>query len=1673
MGAFVLDADIRLGNVIGLQQIKAQIASAVQGGAGGGVGGQSASVIGAGAIAAQNAAKANDSLAKSSKKAETQIRATSSATTRGTKAAKTFGDSVFLAGKRYAGFIAATAVPFAALGILRSGIQSIIEFDTAVTKFRQILGASKQEVAGFKQEFIDLSVATGTSASDIADIGKVLAQAGFRGEQLSEAIFQLSKVPLAPSFDTITGAVEGTIAALNQFNTEGLTTEDVLDKLTAVSNNFAASSEDIATGLARGGSAFEAIGGNLDEFVAAFATVRQVTRESASSVGTFFKTISSRLADPKITDFLSSKGINLFSATGDFVGPLEAFRRIGDALEKITNIQEKIDITTKLGGRRQISRLLALVNNVETFNNALKVSQASGGAFAETTEEGLTSLRAQLNITFAELNKLFQTLAEPIFIPLIQGFTGAASASVAFLEAISPILPVFGQMIAAVAGIKLLTFTIGSLASAAKVLAGVRLAAFGGALGALGAGGGAGAAARVQSRLAGGVGGAGAATTSAAISGVATGIVATGKKLITSQLGQIAIAGVASVALGFFADKASEAGNASAEFAFTVAKNLALLVAGISLISGATPGALIGKVFTGLTGALIGVGTVLATSVIVGSRRAKEAIDSTLASAIDKIKSIDFEFENEAEFRSAVGDFGKSIVGRINDAASQFRDVDTGEQSFGQFAIAASKGLTDLLSGQRGLTDNLITDSQVNQLIDDIIGETPGQLNAIFEGAVDIFGTEFEKGLIDTLTQAFGGTAEAAEAAQKVVQRLIEQQGQSGINTALGGSTQRRKEAAEKAIVKELERTVGGLRKIEVPSALSIELKALNDAVARTVIGIDSSSQSFTTLAGAIGEIGGTDLSLKLTDLSLDDIIGDEKALRDLLGTEFSNAAQAANEVQTLRDSIDDLVNSLLGSEAAFFQGDIKEALKSPTVQPSTIVDEIIKSIADFKGLEGDDRTRFEGVGKRIARSVLGGITPDDDTISEAIDFAVGPQRLVAEEKTRDAIEKLFGAIGQSANSTIERQAAELQRIAERTSPESRFEGARDIGQALQDSISIHIEQLGFGDFENGIVDMGLAMADSQQFFDQAVGLQKQLAEAYQKSSDSAGLTASELLEAEQGLTKLRLSTNELKTLLNIVVANLEAEKQSLDPSADPGRIREIDEAIDRLTQQLNEARLRVTDVATTPKAPENIFNKAVGSFQTHVGNFDKAITKFSNIFTRPLTGKDVDIDRLPRQTISAPGAVGFRSDALGRISSAALGNQADPSEFNKAAFGIESFSPLIEAFRKELVLLNEGAASARNFGFDVKSAGELIKQAAQNVADQQISRLQGQGGPIPNEANIAKNIIDLLTGGLNRPGGIPAQFADIDPKTRSGIEAGQGLREENAIAIAESARKLEDAGGKIAVSAAELTSASLEFFNRVPGGVGSDLLFDPATLAEFNLGEPGQNVPVSIDQSNAIGESLQIGSETLKTGSELLQLSAQSLVDGSQQLVTSAQELSAIVDLTRQTQTEIPADTSQGGKNVGGAGSQENTAALAEVQGSLNELSAIIGQRVEQASEPQAVEIEDIEIPGLEGSSEATSQNSEALSSATVEMGNLASELSATQAALEEGINLDLQATQNINIDVRGLEGAVQELQPQFEAVAKRVAVAVMKQALSELAARTSDSLQSSEINNIAEGFA
>lgn len=259
-------------------------------------------------------------------KAQKQIKGVTAATQQATNAANRMGKSFGVALKRFAAFTIASRAVSLFTNRLANAIDESIQFQRELIKISQVTGKSVTQLKGLSDEISRLSVSLGTSSKELLSVGRVLAQAGVQAGDLRVALAALAKTTLAPTFDNISKTAEGAVAILAQFEQGVGALERQLGAINAVAGQFAVESGDLIGAVRRFGGVFKSAGGNLNELLAIFTSVRATTRESSESISTGLRTIFTRIQRPKTIQFLRELGVELTNAEGKFVGPFEAVK---------------------------------------------------------------------------------------------------------------------------------------------------------------------------------------------------------------------------------------------------------------------------------------------------------------------------------------------------------------------------------------------------------------------------------------------------------------------------------------------------------------------------------------------------------------------------------------------------------------------------------------------------------------------------------------------------------------------------------------------------------------------------------------------------------------------------------------------------------------------------------------------------------------------------------------------------------------------------------------------------------------------------------------------------------------------------------------------------------------------------------------------------------------------------------------------------------------------------------------------------------------------------------------------------------------------------------------------------------------------------------------------------
>lgn len=388
-----------------------------------------------------------------------------------------FGRQSALAVRRFAAFSSVTSVIFAFTNALTKGMTAFVAFDKEFVKLQQVTDSSASQLKGLSDEITRLSKGFGVASSDLMTVASTLAQAGLSAKDTERALKALALTDLAPSFDSMNETVEGSIALMRQFNIGAKDLEKALGSVNSVAAVFAVEASDIITAIQRTGGVFANASKGvsqgtdaLNEFIAVFTSVRQTTRESAETIATGLRTIFTRIQRESTIESLREFGVVLTDLEGKFVGPYEAVRKLSEGLSRLDPRDLKFSqIVEELGGFRQIGKVIPLIQQFSTAQEALGVAQRGQGSLAQDAIKAQLSLANQMSKVREEFLALMRDIGNSdTFQAIAKSALGFTSVLIKVADTVKGILPVLAIMGAGKAASGIAQFATGFLGGLKK-----------------------------------------------------------------------------------------------------------------------------------------------------------------------------------------------------------------------------------------------------------------------------------------------------------------------------------------------------------------------------------------------------------------------------------------------------------------------------------------------------------------------------------------------------------------------------------------------------------------------------------------------------------------------------------------------------------------------------------------------------------------------------------------------------------------------------------------------------------------------------------------------------------------------------------------------------------------------------------------------------------------------------------------------------------------------------------------------------------------------------------------------------------------------------------------------------------------------------------------------------
>jgi len=325
-----------------------------------------------------------------------------------------FTKSMEAANARVLAFGASVGVLSAVAQGFREIIAVTIQVEKNMADINSVLGANSTQLNKFKNDIFSVAKETGNSFQTVSDAALELSRQGLKPVEVltrlkdSMILSRLSGLDAASS-------VEGLTAAVNSFSKEGVTTSQVLNKISKTAAAFSVSERDLIEGFKRSASVAQQAGVSLDELGGIITAVQEKTARGGSVIGNAFKTIFTRIQRPDSLALLQEVGAQVTDVQGRILPATKLIENLAQKISSLNDIQVA-NITEKIGGGFQVGPLIAALDDITSKTSTFKgATEAMSSAGSEAYKRNIAlnqTLAASINTATVNLQELANTLGE-------------------------------------------------------------------------------------------------------------------------------------------------------------------------------------------------------------------------------------------------------------------------------------------------------------------------------------------------------------------------------------------------------------------------------------------------------------------------------------------------------------------------------------------------------------------------------------------------------------------------------------------------------------------------------------------------------------------------------------------------------------------------------------------------------------------------------------------------------------------------------------------------------------------------------------------------------------------------------------------------------------------------------------------------------------------------------------------------------------------------------------------------------------------------------------------------------------------------------------------------------------------------------------------------------------
>ena len=339
------------------------------------------------------------------------------------------------------------------------------DLDRSLTDIKIVTESSSQSMADFAQKANKAAQALSTTTNNYAQASLIYYQQGLSGKEVEDRTAVTIKMANAAG-ESASKVSDQLTAVWNNFYDGSKSLEYYADVMTKLGAYTASSTDEISEGIQKFASVANTIGLSYEYATSALATLTARTRESADTVGNSLKTLFARIQGlslgetledgtdlNKYSKALMKAGIDIKDQNGELKEMNTILDEMMDKWDGLSRA-EQVALAQTVGGVRQYTQLVNLMENKDYFKELVGVAENSTGSLETQAEIYADSWEGARKRVQAAAEGIYDSLIDENFFKTVDDVTATT------LNGINAIITGLGGIKGVVSSLGALVFNI-------------------------------------------------------------------------------------------------------------------------------------------------------------------------------------------------------------------------------------------------------------------------------------------------------------------------------------------------------------------------------------------------------------------------------------------------------------------------------------------------------------------------------------------------------------------------------------------------------------------------------------------------------------------------------------------------------------------------------------------------------------------------------------------------------------------------------------------------------------------------------------------------------------------------------------------------------------------------------------------------------------------------------------------------------------------------------------------------------------------------------------------------------------------------------------------------------------------------------------------------------------